>query len=835
MKRTSRIQLQQQHHKNMAKKLLSSHVDTSLHPTISESIVEDAEDAEDAELGTSDIDHGMLHSSGMDTGSIDPPHDESLSLSHKPGSFTHSLSDNKKKGVGAGDEENVSQTKSTSLDRPSSLSDGKAGETGESGTIDNNATMVAVNTIADVATTHVDLQTTDIQMNDMEQSSCIQPPIFEDVESVAGLTDTATFVDRAEGRSSPQLSKLVDQANDAHPTLPQEILSTADTTLTSVPLVAAIHKNKTIRHRATARVGKHHTKQISIDMALDDYSRDNSEADNEQDIASDIDDASDTSQDEVDPLLYPVEPLIEISNGLADSKVLPNNMVEVDQSDSSFSGHDTFSTHPDIPRSVQWIKGPLIGAGSFGKVFYGVNCVSGEIMAVKQVQVRTSITRSRTRRSEDSGSSEQQQPTQDDAAAKARRKMLEALHREISLLKDLDHDNIVRYLGFDVEQDFISVFLEYVSGGSVSTALAVMGNFEEPLIRSIIQQVLNGLQYLHERLIIHRDIKGGNILIDEDGWAKISDFGISKKNKHQMAYRYNSRMSIQGSVYWMAPEVVKSKGYSAKVDIWSLGCVMLEMFTGSHPWRKLDEVQTMWRLGREDKPPLPEYLSPMGTDFLSKSFTINPEERPTAAELGMHPFCVFDPTTFDFRAYKEEAIRRKQLMDLSSSGSSMDEDYLEEFEEEYEDENENQDEDDGADTECRDHLDESKDMEGLEDDHSQLVPTNMESDDVLPSPVHPDTIITCDNMDTAVPLITFDELPSQPIDTGMDIVSPLSSPRLAPSLSHTPPAVPDVGIELSEYSVPGLEDGYVVVDDRSRDKPADIQGPLTPASARPQQ
>ena len=80
-------------------------------------------------------------------------------------------------------------------------------------------------------------------------------------------------------------------------------------------------------------------------------------------------------------------------------------------------------------------------------------------------------------------------------------------------------------------------------------------------------------------------------------------------------------MSIQGSVYWMAPEVVKAKGYSAKVDIWSLGCVVLEMFTGTHPWKQLDEVQAMWRLGRLDKPPIPESITGQALDFIHDCFT----------------------------------------------------------------------------------------------------------------------------------------------------------------------------------------------------------------------
>ncbi|KAI8900557.1 kinase-like domain-containing protein, partial [Globomyces pollinis-pini] len=278
---------------------------------------------------------------------------------------------------------------------------------------------------------------------------------------------------------------------------------------------------------------------------------------------------------------------------------------------------DAFASNPDKPRHINWIQGPLIGMGAFGKVFYGANCETKEIMAVKQVPIRT-------------GSMD---PTQ-------KKRLLEALHSEISLLKNLDHENIVRYLaGYNTEENVINVFLEYVSGGSVTSALALMGPFEECLIQSLVSQVLAGLMYLHDSFIIHRDIKGGNILIDEKGWVKISDFGISKRNKYDMAYKTNSMMSIQGTVYWMAPEVIKNKGYSAKVDIWSLGCMILEMITCTHPWKNLDEIQTLWRLGRFDKPPLPDKLSPLVTDFLGKTFCTNPEDRPTAHELLLHPFC----------------------------------------------------------------------------------------------------------------------------------------------------------------------------------------------------
>ena len=105
----------------------------------------------------------------------------------------------------------------------------------------------------------------------------------------------------------------------------------------------------------------------------------------------------------------------------------------------------------------------------------------------------------------------------------------EALKREISLLRDLRHPNIVQYLGCGSSQEYLNIFLEYVPGGSVQTMLNSYGALPEPLVRSFCRQILTGLSYLHNRDIIHRDIKGANMLVDNKGGIKISDFGISKK------------------------------------------------------------------------------------------------------------------------------------------------------------------------------------------------------------------------------------------------------------------------------------------------------------------
>jgi len=126
-----------------------------------------------------------------------------------------------------------------------------------------------------------------------------------------------------------------------------------------------------------------------------------------------------------------------------------------------------------------------------------------------------------------------------------------------------------------------------------------------------------------------------------------------------MAYKWNSRMSVQGSVYWMAPEVIKGKGYSAKVDIWSLGCLALEMFTGQHPWSQFqDQTAALYRLGQPDpRPFVPNFISAAGQDFLDKCFTLDPELRPTAAELLDHEFCILDEE-FDYIDYVETQKQR---------------------------------------------------------------------------------------------------------------------------------------------------------------------------------
>ena len=140
-------------------------------------------------------------------------------------------------------------------------------------------------------------------------------------------------------------------------------------------------------------------------------------------------------------------------------------------------------------------------------------------------------------------------------------------------------------------------FLEYVSGGTIASIYRTpdQGRFEEQLVKFFTAQILEGLAYLHSRNIWHRDLKGDNILVNADGICKISDFGISKQTAE--AYdSFGAATNMRGSVFWMAPEMIHSqteRTYSGKVDIWSLGCVVLEMWSGKRPWGDLEQVTVM--------------------------------------------------------------------------------------------------------------------------------------------------------------------------------------------------------------------------------------------------
>ncbi|MCO5564595.1 hypothetical protein L7F22_018260 [Adiantum nelumboides] len=272
--------------------------------------------------------------------------------------------------------------------------------------------------------------------------------------------------------------------------------------------------------------------------------------------------------------------------------------------------------------TIRWRKGELIGAGAFGSVYMGMNLDSGELLAVKQVLIAAK-----------------------NVAREKSKAHLRELEEEVKLLQNLSHANIVRYLGTAREDGALNIFLEFVPGGSIASLLGKFGSFPEPVIRMYSRQLLQGLEYLHQNGIMHRDIKGANILVDNRGCIKLADFGASKQVVELVTF--SGAKSMKGTPYWMAPEVIRQTGHSLPADIWSVGCTIIEMAIGKAPWsQQFQEVAALFHIGTtKSHPPIPEHLSHEAQDFLRKCLRKEPHLRPTASELLKHPFVKIDGTS----------------------------------------------------------------------------------------------------------------------------------------------------------------------------------------------
>ena len=257
----------------------------------------------------------------------------------------------------------------------------------------------------------------------------------------------------------------------------------------------------------------------------------------------------------------------------------------------------------------KWSRGAQLGVGSFGVVHMALNQRNGEMMAVKTLNL----------------------PDEDD--------LLADIEREVHLMRTLAHPNIVRYIGCERDQTHstLSIFQEWVPGGSVSSLLRKFGAFPLPVIRKYLHQICTGLAYLHDNGIIHRDIKGSNILVTDEGVCKLADFG----NSRRMGSDMEESLSMRGTPYFMAPEAFEGQ-CGMKSDIWSFGGVAVQMCSGIPPFKKsgvrnLNELISL--LKESDGPPsLPENTDTVLHDLVRVCFERNPSQRPSAKDLFLHPF-----------------------------------------------------------------------------------------------------------------------------------------------------------------------------------------------------
>ena len=217
----------------------------------------------------------------------------------------------------------------------------------------------------------------------------------------------------------------------------------------------------------------------------------------------------------------------------------------------------------------------------------------------------------------------------------------QSIQQETSLMKLVyDSDNVVKYYGsyFSRKSNTLWLILEYCASGSVIDLMLSMNRtFNEIEVASIMEMVLKGLIDIHKKNLIHRDIKGANILLSENGVAKIGDFGVGVRLVNE-----KNRNSKKGSPYWMSPQVARNLDYDTKTDIWSLGITCIEMVEGEPPNSELKPRCAIEKISRD--PPLVDDLlsSDFHTDefidFVRKCLEINPAKRPSAKQLLNHNF-----------------------------------------------------------------------------------------------------------------------------------------------------------------------------------------------------
>ncbi|XP_062943188.1 mitogen-activated protein kinase kinase kinase 1 [Cynocephalus volans] len=304
----------------------------------------------------------------------------------------------------------------------------------------------------------------------------------------------------------------------------------------------------------------------------------------------------------------PIVPQLQVENG-EDIIIIQQDTPE------TLPGH-TKAKQP-YREDTEWLKGQQIGLGAFSSCYQAQDVGTGTLMAVKQVTyVRNT-------------SSEQEE-------------VVEALREEIRMMSHLNHPNIIRMLGATCEKSNYNLFIEWMAGGSVAHLLSKYGAFKESVVINYTEQLLRGLSYLHENQIIHRDVKGANLLIDSTGQRlRIADFGAAARLASKGTGAGEFQGQLLGTIAFMAPEVLRGQQYGRSCDVWSVGCAIIEMACAKPPWnaeKHSNHLALIFKIASATTAPsIPSHLSPGLRDVALRCLELQPQDRPPSRELLKHP------------------------------------------------------------------------------------------------------------------------------------------------------------------------------------------------------